>query len=72
MNITRRDAVRVAGSPAEMVEWVGRYLQDPSIDRAGRRQVVADQCQFTDGGSSERVVALVLNELGGAGTRAAA
>lgn len=68
VNITRRDAVRVAGSPAEMVEWVGRYLQDPSIDRAGRRQVVADQCQFTDGRSSERVVELVLNELGAAGT----
>jgi len=71
VNITRRDAVRVAGSPAEMVEWVGRYLQDPSIDRAGRRQVVADQCQFTDGRSSERVVELVLNELG-TRTRAAA
>ena len=73
VNITKRHAVRVATSPVEMVAWVGRYLQDPSIDRAGRRQVVADQCQFTDGRSSERVVELVLNELlMSVGTHAAA
>jgi len=64
VNITARNAVRVAKSPAEMVQWVGRYLNDPALDAAGRRQVVLDQCQFTDGRSSSRVVDCVLDELG--------
>jgi UDP-N-acetylglucosamine 2-epimerase len=64
VNITSRGAVRVATSPAELVEWVGRYLADPSLDAAGRRQVVLDQCQFTDGRSAARVVDCVLDELG--------
>jgi hypothetical protein len=72
VNITSRDAVRVARSPAELVAWVGRYLEDPSRDREGRRQVVRDQCQFTDGRSSARVVASVLDELGAVGSRAVA
>ena len=72
VNVTSRGAVRVAQSPDEMVAMVGRYLQDPSLDAAGRRQVVLDQCQFTDGRSAERVIQCVLDELGSAGTRTAA
>lgn len=64
VNITNRNAVRVAGSPAAMVEAVARYLADPALDAEGRRQVVADQCQFTDGRSASRVIAAVLDELG--------
>jgi hypothetical protein len=56
--------VRIARSPAEMIQWVGRYLETPEMDAAGRRQVVLDQCQFTDGQSAGRVVACVLDELG--------
>lgn len=72
VNITSRDAVRVATSPEEMVAAVARYLAEPELDAAGRRQVVLDQCQFTDGQSAERVTALVLEELGTAKARAAA
>ena len=71
-NITARDAVRVAWTPGEMIDWIRRYLDDPSLDRAGRRQVVLDQCQFTDGQSAARVVAAVLDELGEVRGRAAA
>lgn len=72
VNITSRNAVRVATSPAALVEAVAAYLANPALDAAGRRQVVQDQCQFTDGRSAERVVSLVLAELGGANARAAA
>jgi hypothetical protein len=72
VNITNRGSVRVATSPDEMVRDVAAYLADPSLDSAGRRQVVLDQCQFTDGRSAERVVQLVLDELGAAAARAAA
>jgi hypothetical protein len=64
VNITNRQAVRVAQSPAEMVDAVARYLADPALDSEGRRQVVRDQCQYTDGKSAARVVAAVLEELG--------
>jgi hypothetical protein len=63
VNVTRHGAVRIAASPAEMVEHVNRYLDDPSLDAAGRRSVVAEQCQFTDGRSGERVTAGVVAEL---------
>jgi hypothetical protein len=72
VNITSRNAVRVATSPGELVRAVAAYLADPSLDAAGRKQVVLDQCQFTDGRSAERVVGLVLDELGAAAARAAA
>ena len=70
-HITNRQAVRVAKSAAEMVESVARYLADPGLDAEGRRQVVVDQCQFTDGCSAARVTAHVIDELGRA-VRAAA
>ena len=63
VNVTNRGAVRVADSAPEMVEMVARYLADPSLDAAGRKQVVLDQCQFTDGRSAERVIQHVLDEL---------
>ncbi len=72
VNITSRGAVRVAQSAPEMVAMVARYLAEPALDAAGRRQVVLDQCQFTDGRSAERVIQCVLDELGAAAGRAAA
>lgn len=64
VNITNRQAVRVAESPEQMVEAVARYLGDPALDAEGRRQVVLDQCQYTDGQSAARMAAAVLDELG--------
>ena len=62
-NITRHGAVRVAETGDELVSQVGRYLADPSLDRAGRARVVAEQCQFTDGHSAERAAQCILDEL---------
>jgi hypothetical protein len=71
VNITARNAVRVAASPAELVDAVAAYLANPGLDAEGRKQVVLDQCQFIDGRSAERVTALVLEELGAVNARAA-
>lgn len=62
VNITRQDAVRVAWSPGELVGFVADYLADPARDAAGRAKVVAEQCQFTDGRSAERVAEFVVAE----------
>jgi len=62
VNVTRHDAVKVAWSPEEMVRDVRSYLDDRTQDAAGRARVVAEQCQFTDGRSAERVARLVVDE----------
>jgi hypothetical protein len=62
-NITRQGAAPVADTPEALVEHVGRYLADRSLDREGRRRVVADQVQFTDGKSGDRIAAFVIEEL---------
>jgi len=64
VNILNRGAVRDARTPEEMVAHIGRYLDDPALDREGRRQVVLDQCQFLDGRAAERVAAFVSEALG--------
>jgi hypothetical protein len=63
VNITRHQAVRVAESPEQLVDAISRYLDDPALDREGRRRVVAEQCQFLDGRSAERVAGFVAEEL---------
>jgi hypothetical protein len=63
VNITRHGAVRVAETPQQLVDHIGRYLDDPSIDRDGRRRIVAEQCQFLDGRAAERVAAFIAEEL---------
>jgi hypothetical protein len=63
VNITRHNAARVADTPDRMIEWVDRYLADPSLDADGRRKVVLEQCQFLDGNSGGRVAEAVLDEL---------
>jgi hypothetical protein len=62
-NVTRQGAAPIADTPDALVEHVSRYLADPSLDREGRRRVVLDQCQFTDGKSSERIAKFVVEEL---------
>lgn len=59
VNILKRAAVRDARTPDDMVAHIGRYLDDPSLDREGRRQVVLEQCQFLDGRAAERVAGFV-------------
>lgn len=62
-NITRHGAVKVAWTPEELVTHVGAYLANPQLDAEARKQVVAEQCQFTDGRSAERVAHAVVEEL---------
>jgi hypothetical protein len=63
VNVTRHDALRVGWSPEEMIGHINRYLADRSLDAEGRRRVVAEQVQFVDGRSGERVAHAVAEEL---------
>jgi hypothetical protein len=61
--VVRSGAVRVAQSSAEMVALINAYLADPARDRDGRRRIVGEQCEFTDGRSAERVAAEIVGQL---------
>ena len=63
--IVRAGAVRIAKSAGEMIDLVNAYLVDPSRDASGRRRVVTEQCEFTDGRSAERLAGLIVRELTG-------
>jgi hypothetical protein len=62
-HVMRHGAVRIAETPSQLIDYVGRYLADRSLDRDGRRRVVAEQCQFVDGRSAERIAQFVAEEL---------
>lgn len=61
--VVRSGAVRIAQSSGEMVDLINGYLADPSQDAAGRRRIVSEQCEFTDGRSAERVAAEIVSQL---------
>ena len=49
--LVERDLVPVAWDRAQLVSWVNRYLDDPSLYRAQRATIVREWVQFTDGAS---------------------
>jgi hypothetical protein len=56
-------AVRVAATPASLLNEVRAYLADPSRDRAGRERAASDLCYRVDGRAAERVADFVLDRL---------
>jgi len=61
--VVRSGAVRIAQSSGEMVDLINAYFADPSLDAAGRRRIVVEQCEFTDGRSAERVAVEIVGQL---------
>jgi hypothetical protein len=56
-------AVRVAPSPAALVDEVAAYLADPARDREGRARSATELCYKVDGKAAERVATFVLDRL---------
>jgi CDP-glycerol glycerophosphotransferase (TagB/SpsB family) len=59
----RAGGIRLVQNEGELVDWANQYLANPSIDREGRQRLVAEQCQFTDGKSGERIGKFILRLL---------
>ncbi|MGE3908801.1 MAG: hypothetical protein AB7K36_05595 [Chloroflexota bacterium] len=57
------EAVRVAATPAALIDEVAAYLADPSRDAAGRARAATDLCFKVDGKAAERVAAFALDWL---------
>jgi hypothetical protein len=62
--LVERGAARVANSMAELVEEVGRYLDDPGRDGPRRREAAARECGPMDGRSGRRVGRYLLQAMG--------
>ena len=62
--LVERDLVPVAWDRAALVSWINRYLDDPSLYRAQRMQIVREWVQFTDGWSGERLGDAILSAAG--------
>lgn len=63
-HITASSGVRIAYSRDELINYIKMYLEDPSIDREGRKRIVAEQCYKLDGRAGERVVNLIKGMIG--------
>ena len=59
-----RDLVPVAWNADDLVGWINRYLDDPSLYRTQRAEIVRDWVQFTDGRSGERLGDAILRAAG--------
>lgn len=55
--------IRIVQSREEFLRAINEYLKNPDTDAEGRKKIVMQQCQFTDGRSAERVVSILLNQL---------
>jgi hypothetical protein len=62
--LVQRDLVPVAWDRAQLVGWVNRYLDDPSLYRAQRASIVREWVQFTDGRSGQRLGDAILRRAG--------
>ena len=57
------NGAKVVKNENELVFWINNYLQNPLIDRDGRRNVVKEQCVFMDGKSGERIGNFILSHI---------
>jgi hypothetical protein len=55
--------VKVAGSLQELINGVNAYLENPDLDKAGRKRIRDEQCWRLDGKSGERIASFVLEYL---------
>jgi hypothetical protein len=62
--LVERDLVPVAWDRAQLISWVNRYLDDPSLYRTQRTAIVAEWVQFTDGASGQRLGEAILRQAG--------
>jgi hypothetical protein len=62
--LVERDLVPVVWDRTQLVSWINRYLEDPSLYSAQRAAIVREWVQFTDGRSGERLGDAILRHAG--------
>jgi len=61
--IVRTGGAKIAKSAEELIKYINEYLNDPSIDREGRKRIVKEMCYKFDGKAGERIAKYILNFL---------
>ena len=62
-NIIQTNGTQIVKNKDEMLRWINLYLNDPSVDREGRRALVGEQCGPFDGKAGERTASYILKYL---------
>ena len=62
--LVERDLVPIAWNREQLIDWVNRYLEDPSLYRSERQTIMREWVQFTDGRSGERLGDAILRQAG--------
>lgn len=62
-NVLRTGGVRLVGNREELTHWLKRYLANSSLDQAGRRKLVLEQCQYTDGRAGQRIADFLISQM---------
>jgi len=62
--LVERDLVPIAWNREQLVDWVNRYLDDPSLYWSQRESIVREWVQFTDGRSAARLSDAILAHAG--------
>lgn len=55
--------VRLAKSPAELRDWVMRYVANPGLDAAGRENIVREHCGTLDGRAGQRLADCIMRQI---------
>ncbi|MCA1644713.1 MAG: CDP-glycerol glycerophosphotransferase family protein [Chloroflexi bacterium] len=63
-SLVERDLVPVAWDRDQLVSWVNRYLDEPSLYRTQRAAIASEWVQFTDGQSGQRLGESILRHAG--------
>jgi hypothetical protein len=62
-NILRAKGVKVSGNLQELIDAVNSYLENPDLDKVGRKRIRDEQCWRLDGKSGERIASCILEYL---------
>ncbi len=62
--LVERDLVPIAWNREDLVGWINRYCDDPSLYCTQRSEIVRDWVQFTDGRSGQRLADVILRQAG--------
>ncbi len=53
--ILKSGGVRLANNKEELIKYINMYLENPDLDREGRKKIIEEQCWKLDGKSGERI-----------------
>ncbi|TSC78283.1 MAG: hypothetical protein G01um101433_317 [Parcubacteria group bacterium Gr01-1014_33] len=56
-------AIQLVSTKEELIDWIGRYLENPKFHRVERARLVREQCGALDGCAGKRVARILIDAL---------